>query len=657
MARNMNGMAIYIPNGRDNPDEPRRSPISSFGADMDTGRTTRYNADGTQENFYNNPAQQMFTQMGQLVEQGKAARKQKRSMDDAALASALIYSKQNGGFMPREMVNAVSQQLGQQIVGGNYTQDGNYVLYGTDDRVDPRTGRVIQSGGLKPIAVASPEMQYGVLSRSGLGADMLQGLYDGIQKKSGLTTDQLAAKGIVAPGARGASAAATADGKLALDAQKTALEQGNKNVAAAQKQLELLQKRRDALAERATPNDPRLAQLDNQIATYENLVGASLTGGLDQWSAALGLGGGTGAAKAPRAARQFEGEEEVKADAQVRRGGFLGMGGEKVAQVEDDTRTGAKVLNTDRSDGNGGYESVHLQDGDIHWDNDGSVYYREGGQVFRMDEGKFPVQRKQVSGGLIMSEGGNEVYLPKGKVFSFKGANYKVDGEDGSLRLVRTDEAVNWRAADAKSALEKMRADEKAKSDAEYKEKQRLDRTPIRKGGNMSEASPQAYTGADPLYTDNGLGEAVVKGVKKIHGGFKKAGEKMRDVALEGERAIRRGASMAVEGAKRSASDFKRGVSQGAANTGKTLRETNVRENYSTSEAPDVGPLVSKLKDISAEALRGGRDRAIELVKRMMEDNGAEGDTTKPAEAFLDTWLNIMSAGAHGSAKRASAKK
>ena len=116
MARNMNGMAIYIPNGRDTPDEPRRSPISSFGADMDTGRVTRYNADGTQENFYNNPAQQMFTQMGQLVEQGKAARKQKRSMDDAALASALIYSKQNGGFMPREMVNAVSQQLGQQIV-------------------------------------------------------------------------------------------------------------------------------------------------------------------------------------------------------------------------------------------------------------------------------------------------------------------------------------------------------------------------------------------------------------------------------------------------------------------------------------------------------------------------------------------------------------
>ena len=467
MARNMNGMAIYIPNGRDTPDEPRHSPISSFGADMDTGRVTRYNADGTQENFYNNPAQQMFTQMGQLVEQGKAARKQKRSMDDAALASALIYSKQNGGFMPREMVNAVSQQLGQQIVGGNYTQDGNYVLYGSDDRVDPRTGRVIQSGGLKPIAVASPEMQYGVLSRSGLGADMLQGLYDGIQKKSGLTTDQLAAKGIVAPGA---SAAATADGKLALDAQKTALEQGNKNVAAAQKQLELLQKRRDAfMAGGIQPNDPRLAQLDRQIATYENLVGASLTGGLDQWSAALGLGGGMGAAEAPRAARQFEGEEEVKADAQVRRGGFLGMGGEKVAQVEDDTRTGAKVLNTDRSDGNGGYESVHLQDGDIHWDNDGSVYYREGGQVFRMDEGKFPVQRKQVSGGLIMSEGGNEVYLPKGKVFSFKGANYKVDGEDGSLRLVRTDEAVNWRAADAKSALEKMRADDDAKREAEQK--------------------------------------------------------------------------------------------------------------------------------------------------------------------------------------------
>ena len=121
MAKNngMLGAQVYTPNGRDDgKEEPSRSTISGFGANMDTGRFTRYNSDGSQETHYNGtPAEQMFEQMGQVIQRGQAARQQKRQLDDAALASALVYSKQNNGFMPPDITNAISEQLGLPIQG------------------------------------------------------------------------------------------------------------------------------------------------------------------------------------------------------------------------------------------------------------------------------------------------------------------------------------------------------------------------------------------------------------------------------------------------------------------------------------------------------------------------------------------------------------
>ena len=200
MARNMNLPHVSIPNGSgEQPDEqPERRRPTAFGANMDTGRMTQYFSDGSQETRYNDtPAEQMFEQMGQVIQRGKAARQQKRQLDDAALASALVYSKQNNGFMPPDITNAISAQLGLPIAGGNFAENGDYIIYG---RKQLRSANGKVSGEqIVPLAIANPEMQFRVLQRSGLGQSMQEELYDGMRAKMKLTDQQLADRGILDP--------------------------------------------------------------------------------------------------------------------------------------------------------------------------------------------------------------------------------------------------------------------------------------------------------------------------------------------------------------------------------------------------------------------------------------------------------------------------
>ena len=206
--RNFNGnpSPIVIPNGRRNqpddqpapaPTQPEQRRPLGFGADMDTGRMTQYFNDGSEETRYNNPAEQMFDQIGQVIQRGQAARQQKRQMDDAALASALVYSKQNNGFMPPDMTEAISQQLGIPIVGGNFAGNGDYIIYGRK-QIQSQNGKV-RGEQIVPIAIANPEMQFRVLQRSGLGQSMQEELYDGMRAKMKLTDQQLADRGILDP--------------------------------------------------------------------------------------------------------------------------------------------------------------------------------------------------------------------------------------------------------------------------------------------------------------------------------------------------------------------------------------------------------------------------------------------------------------------------
>lgn len=213
-----------------------RSPISGFGADMDTGRFTRYGNDGTAAD---SPAQQMYQQLGQLVERGKAERQRKRNLDDAALSYCMVNAKEGNGFVSPDVLKAVSSQLGQEITGGNYTADGNFVLYGPKEVRDPGSGRVVRNG-MSPIAVASPEMQMRVLQRSGLGQGLQEQLWDYMTAPGRLTPQQVRDRGFTDPRAaqREAEAKAAAaqskideqkrqfDEKMKLERERLAARQG-----------------------------------------------------------------------------------------------------------------------------------------------------------------------------------------------------------------------------------------------------------------------------------------------------------------------------------------------------------------------------------------------------------------------------------------------
>lgn len=189
----------------------RRSPISAFGANMETGRLTRYGSDpatgaaweedvspgATQE------SRRVFADMDALVRQGREKRAARRGTMDATLASMLVQAKQNNGYVPADMMEAASANLGQDLVGGNFTQDGNFVLYG---RQSDGAGNV----SLKPVAVAPPDMQFGVLSRAGLGLSMQRDIYKGLRGR--FTEAQLAERGIFDP-AKAAAAAPARQGR------------------------------------------------------------------------------------------------------------------------------------------------------------------------------------------------------------------------------------------------------------------------------------------------------------------------------------------------------------------------------------------------------------------------------------------------------------
>lgn len=263
-----------------------------FSADFDTGRMTDVfampagNVISVDRSRAVSPQQQMFDEVGGLIQKGNAARKQKRDMSQAMLGSALVYSRGNKGFMPPDMVQAFNAQTGMNIIGGNYTADGNYVLYAPDEIVDAR-GKRITSGRISPAAVITPEMQYQALRNSGLGVDEQRRLYDHIAKATCLTPTQLAERGIVRPADEGdLGAAQAARGLMSGGSQ-----QGGMDVGQMMKLHDMLQKQRSAIAER-NPADPRLAQLD---AKSEKVFAAIM--GVSGLSDATQAGGEVGAPK------------------------------------------------------------------------------------------------------------------------------------------------------------------------------------------------------------------------------------------------------------------------------------------------------------------------------------------------------------------------
>lgn len=124
----------------------------------------------------------------------KAASDRRRR--DLALSSVLISAQRNNGFIPKSQLDALSRDLGVQVSGGNI-KDGNLYLFGPSEKMDA-TGKKV-TDPFAPIAIATPEAQFQVLSRSGLSAarGLMQGIYD--KMRTTYTPTQLEKAGIVNP--------------------------------------------------------------------------------------------------------------------------------------------------------------------------------------------------------------------------------------------------------------------------------------------------------------------------------------------------------------------------------------------------------------------------------------------------------------------------
>lgn len=437
---------------------PQRSSISGFGADMTTGRLTEYAGDG-QGNLVSRDimpsSEQVFQQYGNLIQQGNQRRQKeaveaqrRKSLSDAALGSALVYTKQNKGFMPTDITEALSAQLGMPIVGGNFTQNGDFVIYG---RKQLRSANGMVSGErIEPIAVASPEMQYGLLKRTGLGQSMQQEIYDKLSTR--FTEQQLNDRGITNP-----SALSQKDALALADAQ---MKQRRGEFDMRTSQINNLMAQRKALMEEGNPNNQKtIAAIDQQIGLLNQMNGAAT--GVSEFARALGvtglggIGGGATDGNNPNGyestsslessgGRVFNPEDTVESN------------GRTVKRVQHNPESGEYIVNTKHRQKDGSYsikvskDKAHLGEKWVTFvDVDGKVKQRlrdkDGGFTEQHEDGLYMKVKKQ-DGKTV------DLFVPVGKVVKTAFGNKVVAGEKGEYTLVDTDEKPNWTAREGITA-------------------------------------------------------------------------------------------------------------------------------------------------------------------------------------------------------------
>ena len=437
---------------------PQRSSISGFGADMTTGRLTEYAGDG-QGNLVSRDimpsSEQVLQQYGNLIRQGNQRRQKeaveaqrKKALTDAHLGSALVCTKENKGFMPTDVTEALSAQLGMPIVGGNFTQNGDFVIYG---RKQFRSANGMVSGErIEPIAVASPEMQYGLLKRTGLGQSIQQEIYDKLSTR--FTEQQLKDRGITNP-----SALSQKDALALADAQ---MKERKGMFDMRTSQINNLMAQRKALVEEGNPNNQKaIAAIDQQIGLLNQMNGAAT--GVPEVARALGvklldgIGGGAKDGNNPNGyestsslessgGRVFNPEDTVESN------------GRTVKRVQHNPESGEFIVNTKHEQKDGSY-SIKVSKDKAHLGEKWVTYVDADGKVKQRLRDKDDDFTEQHENGLYMKvkeQDGKTVdlFVPAGKVVKTAFGNKVVAGEKGNYTLVDTDEEPNWTAREGVTA-------------------------------------------------------------------------------------------------------------------------------------------------------------------------------------------------------------
>ena len=134
--------------------------------------------------------EQVMSDFDNLVSKGNQRRAESRRMKDATLSAMILQARNSNGYVPPDVLDAASENMGFRVAGGNFDKNGNFILYGLQQGEDG-------SAQMAPVAIASPGMQLQTLSRAKMGMDYQREIYDGLSRR--YTPEQLEKRGYANP--------------------------------------------------------------------------------------------------------------------------------------------------------------------------------------------------------------------------------------------------------------------------------------------------------------------------------------------------------------------------------------------------------------------------------------------------------------------------
>lgn len=136
--------------------------------------------------------ERVMSEFDNIVTRDREKKAEARRMKDATLSALMLHARNGDGFVPPSLLAAASRNMGFPVAGGNFDENGNFMLY---TAAKGRDGRTL----LSPVAIASPEMQLGTLSRAQMGIGMQRDIYSRLSER--YTPSQLDGLGLRNPDA------------------------------------------------------------------------------------------------------------------------------------------------------------------------------------------------------------------------------------------------------------------------------------------------------------------------------------------------------------------------------------------------------------------------------------------------------------------------
>lgn len=97
----------------------------------------RQAADDAEQKRY---GEQVMSDFDNLVAKGNQRRAESRRMKDATLSAMILQARNGNGYVPPDVLDAASENMGFRVAGGNFDKKGNFILYGLQQGGPERRG-------------------------------------------------------------------------------------------------------------------------------------------------------------------------------------------------------------------------------------------------------------------------------------------------------------------------------------------------------------------------------------------------------------------------------------------------------------------------------------------------------------------------------------